>query len=89
MAKQTKNERMDEDALCEKALEMLNRIDYGGLSLQSKVDLLTEVLRPQHLKVTREWTLRWALNFADTKKTVGKKTLMREMLKELDIEVVK
>ena len=37
--------------------------------------------------VSNDWLVKWALNFADTQKKIGKKELMRKMLKELGIEV--
>jgi len=39
--------------------------------------------------VSNDWLVKWALNFADTQKKIGKKELMKKMLKELGIKVEK
>lgn len=75
----------NEDALYEKALEILNRIDYGGLSLQSKLDLLKECLltrKPQKQFVSQDD----ALILFNTAFRVSFDEFV-EQLKELDINV--
>ena len=44
-------------------------------------------LLAQKRVVTREWVFKWAVDLADTNKKDGYKTLIKEMLNELGIEV--